>query len=84
MDRADAVKKPSAQDNTRTFKADKRYLLFPCSRGLSGQNRVFIDADDGALRPGRHGVDPGRHQQRDRAGHGAVQSDGQRVLHGPL
>jgi len=45
MDRADAVKKPSAQDNTRTFKADKRYLLFPCSRGLSGQNRVFIDAD---------------------------------------
>ena len=28
-----------------TFKADKRYLLFPCSRGLSGKNRVFIDVD---------------------------------------
>ncbi|MCY2925615.1 MAG: hypothetical protein NT031_09270, partial [Planctomycetota bacterium] len=36
---------PTAQDNTRTFKADKRYLLFPCSRGQAGKNRVFIDVD---------------------------------------
>jgi hypothetical protein len=32
-------------DNTRTFKADKRYLVFPCSRGLGGQNKVFINVD---------------------------------------
>ncbi|MCX6880359.1 MAG: hypothetical protein NTW21_42110 [Verrucomicrobia bacterium] len=35
----------AADDNTRTFKADKRYLIFPCSRGLLGQNKVFINVD---------------------------------------
>ena len=30
---------------TRTFTADKRYLLFPCTRGRSGQNKVFITVD---------------------------------------
>ena len=29
----------------RTFKADKRYLVFPCSRGLRGRNKVFINVD---------------------------------------
>jgi sucrose-6-phosphate hydrolase SacC (GH32 family) len=33
------------KDTTRTFKADRRYLLFPCSRGQAGKNRVFIDVD---------------------------------------
>ena len=32
-------------DGTRTFSADKRYLVFPCSRGLGGQNKVFINVD---------------------------------------
>ncbi|MCY2930423.1 MAG: glycoside hydrolase family 32 protein [Planctomycetota bacterium] len=31
--------------DTRTFKADKRYLVFPCSRGQAGKNRVFVDVD---------------------------------------
>ncbi len=35
----------AGNDGTRTFKADKRYLLFPCSRGLAGQNKVFINVD---------------------------------------
>jgi len=35
----------AADDGTRTFKADKRYLLFPCPRGLGGQNKVFINVD---------------------------------------
>jgi fructan beta-fructosidase len=29
----------------RTFNADKRYLAFPCSHGLGGQNKVFINVD---------------------------------------
>ena len=33
------------KDNTRTFKADKRYLLFPCTNGKVGQNKVFINVD---------------------------------------
>lgn len=36
----------AADDGTRTFKADKRYLLFPCTRGLSGQNKVSVNVDD--------------------------------------
>ncbi|MCX6880383.1 MAG: hypothetical protein NTW21_42245 [Verrucomicrobia bacterium] len=35
----------AADDGMRTFKADKRYLIFPSSRGLSGQNKVFINVD---------------------------------------
>ncbi|MCX6880322.1 MAG: glycoside hydrolase family 32 protein [Verrucomicrobia bacterium] len=35
----------AADDNTRTFKADKRYLLFPCTNGRVGQNQVFINVD---------------------------------------
>ncbi|MCX6877644.1 MAG: GH32 C-terminal domain-containing protein [Verrucomicrobia bacterium] len=35
----------AADDGARTFKADKRYLVFPCTRGLSGQNKVFINVD---------------------------------------
>ena len=33
----------AADDGTRTFKADKRYLVFPCARGIRGQNKVSID-----------------------------------------
>jgi fructan beta-fructosidase len=40
-----SVTSKTATDNTRTFKADKRYLLFPCSRGQAGKNRVLIDVD---------------------------------------
>ncbi|MCX6880387.1 MAG: GH32 C-terminal domain-containing protein [Verrucomicrobia bacterium] len=35
----------AADDDTRTFKADKRYLLFPCTNGRVGQNQVFINVD---------------------------------------
>ena len=35
----------AGDDGASTFKADKRYLLFPCMRGLSGQNKVFINVD---------------------------------------
>lgn len=35
----------AGDDAIRTFKADKRYLVFPCSRGLAGQNKVFINVD---------------------------------------
>ena len=35
----------AADDGTRTFKADKRYLVFPCTRGRHGQNKVSIDVD---------------------------------------
>lgn len=31
------------KDGTRTFKADKRYLVFPCSRGRHGPNKVSIE-----------------------------------------
>jgi len=38
--------RPAASPGSlRTFKADKRYLVFPCSRGLRGQNKVFINVD---------------------------------------
>lgn len=46
MDGEGSPKEPNVvMGNMRTFKADKRYLLFPCSRGLAGKNRVFIDVD---------------------------------------
>jgi hypothetical protein len=35
----------AAEDGARTFKADKRYLIFPCSRGNHGPNKVTIDVD---------------------------------------
>ena len=35
----------AADNNTRTFKADKRFLIFPCSRGHHGPNKVSIDVD---------------------------------------
>ena len=35
----------AAADGARTFKADKRYLIFPCSRGNHGPNKVTIDVD---------------------------------------
>ena len=35
----------AADDGTRTFKADKRYLVFPCTRGATGQNKLSIDVD---------------------------------------
>jgi len=35
----------AAADCTREFKADKRYLVFPCERGRTGQNKVTIDVD---------------------------------------
>jgi fructan beta-fructosidase len=35
----------AGDDGTRTFMADKRYLVFPCTRGHSGQNKVFISVD---------------------------------------
>ena len=34
-----------ADDNTRTFKANKRYLVFPCAQGRTGQNKVSVDVD---------------------------------------
>ena len=35
----------AADNNTHTFKADKRYLVLPCARGVHGQNKVSIDVD---------------------------------------
>ena len=35
----------AADDGTRTFKADKRFLIFPCSRGLGGKSNVIINVD---------------------------------------
>jgi len=35
----------AGDDGARAFKADKRYLLFPCTRGLSGQNKGFLNVD---------------------------------------
>jgi len=35
----------SEDDNTRTFKADKKYLIFPCSRGVFGKSELFINVD---------------------------------------
>ncbi|MCX6877598.1 MAG: hypothetical protein NTW21_27875 [Verrucomicrobia bacterium] len=39
------VARAADEDNTRTFKADKRYLVLPCARGVHGQNKVSIDMD---------------------------------------
>jgi hypothetical protein len=35
----------AADDGTRTFTADKCYLVFPCANGKVGQNQVFINVD---------------------------------------
>jgi len=35
----------AGDDGTRTFKADKRYLVFPCARGRHGPNKVSIAVD---------------------------------------
>lgn len=35
----------AGDDGARTFKADKRYLVFPCSRGIAGKSKVFISVD---------------------------------------
>ena len=32
-------------DNSQTFKADKRYLVFPRTNGLKGENKVFVKLD---------------------------------------
>ena len=40
-----AANAADSSPSTRTFKADKRYLLFPCSRGLGGKSKVFINVD---------------------------------------
>ena len=36
---------PPPKANIRSFLADKRYLLFPCTNGKVGQNQVFINVD---------------------------------------
>jgi sucrose-6-phosphate hydrolase SacC (GH32 family) len=40
-----AAARKRSDAGARTFTADKRYLVFPCSRGLGGQNKVFINGD---------------------------------------
>ena len=32
-------------DNSQTFKAEKRYLVFPRTNGLKGENKVFVKLD---------------------------------------
>ncbi len=36
---------PVGNANSQTFKADKRYLVFPRTNGLKGENKVFVKLD---------------------------------------
>jgi sucrose-6-phosphate hydrolase SacC (GH32 family) len=35
----------ATDDATRNFKVDKRYLVFPCMRGRTGPNHLFVNLD---------------------------------------
>ncbi|MCX6877613.1 MAG: hypothetical protein NTW21_27950 [Verrucomicrobia bacterium] len=60
---ASGVARAADNDNTRTFTADKRYLLFPCARGFGGQDKVFIHVD-GKPYMSHYSLDRGLHQRR--------------------